>query len=79
MIDTDSVRRQPMGFFAKMENILAKRIRAMREGGVVIETWMVKEDDKAIIHDLYPDKFPIPNKKFLSNSATLGVTSFFNA
>ena len=54
-----SLKRQPVGLYSEMENILAARIRAMRKGGVlVIEMWMVKEDAKAILHDLYPDRFP---------------------
>ena len=31
-----SLRRQPVGLYVEMENILAARIRAMRKGGVVI-------------------------------------------
>ena len=58
-----SLRRQPVGLYAEMENILAARIRAiMSKGGVVIEMWMVtKAEDakKAILNDdLYPVRFP---------------------
>ena len=54
-----SLRRQLVGLYAEMENILAARIRAMRKGGVVIKMWMVKEDaKKAILNDLYPARFP---------------------
>ena len=36
----------------------------MRKDGVVIEMWMVKEDGKCILHEIYPNKFPPPCEYF---------------
>ena len=59
-IQKQGIKWQKVGMYDQMENILASRIRAIYQGGVVIEMWMVVEDVKYILHKLYPYQFPEP-------------------
>ena len=46
-----------MGLHYEMEIVLTSRIRAMRQGSVVVEIWMTKEDGKAMLQELHAKNF----------------------
>ena len=56
-----------------MEKILFHWIRDNIKGGVPVETWMVADEGKDILHNLHPLSFPDPSEfsdypfKFISN------------
>jgi hypothetical protein len=56
------ISREKTGKYPEMEILLDKRIRGMREMGYVVETWMVDFEARAILHELYPSRFPPPSE-----------------
>lgn len=42
------------------KNRLEKRIRFLRNKGMVVHTWMVIMEGKMLLHELFPEKFPGP-------------------
>ena len=66
-----SAKMQSVGLHSEIESVLASRIRAMWQGGVVVETWMIKEDGKPMLQELHP-------KTFLKDSTTKFQFKFSN-
>ena len=52
-----AVPRESAGQYPDMEYRLAASIRNMRQLGIVVESWMVDEEARRILHELYPNKF----------------------
>ena len=56
-----------------MEKCLSQWIKETRKVGVPVETWMVSDEGKDILHKLYPLSFPDPSEfsdypfKFINN------------
>ena len=53
-----SVPRVSCGLYPDMEHHLAVRIRDLRSCGIVVQSWMVNEEAKILLHELYPIAFP---------------------
>ena len=56
-----------------MDKLLSQWIRETIKVGVPVETWMVSDEEKDILHKLYPLSFPDPSElsdnpfKFINN------------
>ena len=48
--------------YPEIEKRLAWWIRETRKGGLLVETWMVADEGKDILHKLYPLSFPAPSE-----------------
>jgi hypothetical protein len=57
-----SAPRESVGMFADMEIRLANIIRGMRQIGYVVESWMVDDEARHLLHQLYPHKYPKQNE-----------------
>jgi len=53
-----SVPRESCGQYPDMEHHLAVRIRDLRSCGIVVQSWIVNEEAKILLHELYPIAFP---------------------
>ena len=45
-----------------MEKLLSQWIRETKKGGVLVETWVISDEDKDIMHKLYSLQFPGPSE-----------------
>lgn len=59
--DRSKVVREKEGRYPDMEKRLAEWIRDTRKGGVPVETWMIVEEGKVLLHRLYPKTYPCPD------------------
>ena len=67
-----TVPRERCGLFPNMEYALAAHIRDFRSVGMVVETWMVDDEAKVLLHQLYPVGFPNPPDPDGNDEKTFG-------
>ena len=58
--------------YPEMEFKLAAHIRDLRSVGMVVETWMVDDEAKVLLHQLYPVGFPNPPDPDGNDEKTFG-------
>ena len=58
--------------YPDMEHRLAVHIRHLRACGIVVQTWMVDEEAKILLHQLYPQGFPNPPDPMGNDEETFG-------
>lgn len=59
--DRSKLVREKEGRYPDMEKRLAEWIRETRKGGVPVETWMLVEEGKILLHQMYPTTYPPPD------------------
>ena len=67
-----AVPRESWGMYPEMEFKLAAHIRDLRSVGMVVETWMVDDEAKVLLHEKYPKGFPNPPDRDGNDEDTFG-------